>query len=244
MRRIGVIAVASLGLTGAAHAAPCVTATPACTEWVPLRGGPARSLVYRSYRLDTKNAAITRALIVVHGSSRDADSNFRTALAAALLAGALEDTILISPRFASADRRGCKDLLAPDEISWSCSGDSWRSGGVALGNELLNSFDFTDEILRKLARKDVFPNLKKIVLAGHSAGGQYVTRYEMANLAHDTLGVPLTYVVANSSSYAYLDAMRPLPDGSGFGPFRDGRYNLRQVAVRFKESSRLRVQAV
>ncbi len=222
MRRIGVMAVAC-GLTAAAHAAPCVTAIPGCAEWVPLRGGPGRSLVYRSYRLDKKNAAITRALIVVHGSSRDADNNFRTALAAALLAGALEDTILISPRFASADGRGCKDLLASDEISWSCSGDSWRSGGTASSNELLNSFDFTDEILRKLARKDVFPNLKKIVLAGHSAGGQYVTRYEMANLAHDTLGVPLTYVVANSSSYAYLDATRPLPDDSGFGPFRDGR---------------------
>ena len=41
MRRIGVMVVA-YGLTAAAHAAPCVTATPGCAEWVPLRGGPGR----------------------------------------------------------------------------------------------------------------------------------------------------------------------------------------------------------
>ena len=36
-----------------------------------------------------------------------------------------------------------------------------------------------------------------------------MTRYEMANQVHDTLGVPVTYVVANPSSYAYPDAGRP-----------------------------------
>ena len=66
-------------------------------------------------------------------------------------------------------------------MSWSCTGDSWRSGGTATNNDKLTSFDFTDEILRKLAKKDVFPNLKAIVVAGHSAGGQYVNRYAMAN---------------------------------------------------------------
>ena len=78
-----------------------------------------------------------------------------------------------------------------------------------------------DQILKKVARKDVFPNLKAIVLAGHSAGGQFVTRYEMANQVHDSLGVPVTYVVANPSSYAYLDAMRPNADATAFQPFSD-----------------------
>ena len=51
-----------------------------------------------------------------------------------------------------------------------------------------------DEILRKLAKKDSFPNLKAIVVAGHSAGGQFVNRYEMSNKIHETLGVPVKYV--------------------------------------------------
>src|SRR5207237_2329690 len=75
----------------------------------------------------------------------------------------------------------------------------------------LTSFDFVDEILRRLADKKTFPNLSAIVVAGHSAGGQFVARYEMANKVHDTLGVPVSYVVANPSSYAWPDSTRPLP---------------------------------
>jgi pimeloyl-ACP methyl ester carboxylesterase len=68
-----------------------------------------------------------------------------------------------------------------------------------------------DQLLRLLANRGVFPNMQGIVLTGHSAGGQYATRYAMANKVHDTLGVPVRYVVANPSSYAWPDAVRPLP---------------------------------
>jgi pimeloyl-ACP methyl ester carboxylesterase len=193
-------------------AAPCITAAKTCTEWVPLAGGPARSLIYRTYSLTTRNDAITRALIIVHGAGRDADNYFRTGLAAAFLAGALDNTIVIAPRFASNSGGngggGCADNLDDNEVNWPCGGDSWRSGGTAAQSKL-TSYDFTDEVLRKLARKEVFPNLSAIVVAGHSAGGQYVNRYEMANQVHEKLGVPVTYVASNPSSYAYLDASRP-----------------------------------
>ena len=199
-----------LAMVPALFAAPCTTVS-GCTEWVTLGGGPSRSLIYRTYALDTKNPQITRALVMIHGAGRDADNYFRTALAGAFLAGALEDTVVVAPRFAS-NSNGCHDTLAPNEISWSCNGDSWRSGGNATSNDKLTSYDLTDEILRKLARKDVFPNLKAIVVAGHSAGGQYVNRYEMSNMVHDKLGVPITYIVSNPSSYAYLDPSRPAQD--------------------------------
>ena len=66
-------------------------------------------------------------------------------------------------------------------------------------------------ILKKLASKQLFPNMQAIVVAGHSAGGQFVARYQAANKVHETLGVPVSYVVANPSSYAWPDAMRVLP---------------------------------
>jgi pimeloyl-ACP methyl ester carboxylesterase len=204
------------------YAAPCTMGTAECTEWVNLPDGSSRSLVYRTYSLDEKNPNITRALIMIHGAGRDADNYFRTAVAAAFLAGALEDTIVISPRFASSDR-SCKDKLDKNEVSWSCSGDSWRSGGNAISNPQLTSYDFADEILRKLAHKDVFPNLKSVVVTGHSAGGQFVARYEMSSKVYDTLGLTITYVVSNPSSYAYLDDTRPVADGKDFKPFSDGR---------------------
>ena len=179
-------------------------------------------MIYRTYSPDVPNPQIARALIVIHGVGRDADNYFRTALAAAFLGGALDDTIVIAPRVASSTG-SCHDQLAANEVSWSCAGDSWRSGGAATNREKLTSFDFTDEILRKLARKETFPNLKAIVVSGHSAGGQYVERYAMANTVHDELGVPVTYVVANPSSYAYLDNTRPHAEGSDFRAFTDGR---------------------
>lgn len=193
-----------------AAAAPCTTATPECTEWVEIKGGPARSLIYRTYSLDAPNPAVTRALIMVHGTNRNADHYFDTAKAAAFLAGAINDTVVISPRIASADG-SCKDTLAPNEVSWRCGGDSWKSGGNSPVNTNLSSFDFVDEIVKKLANKKTFPNLKAIVVAGHSAGGQFANRYSMANKMHGTLGVAISYVVANPSSYAWPDATRPMP---------------------------------
>ncbi|MEI6666556.1 MAG: alpha/beta fold hydrolase [Acidobacteriota bacterium] len=214
--------VAFAWLPGPAGAAPCATATPACTEWIGLRAGSARSLVYRNVPLTVRNEAVTRALVVVHGQGRDADNYFRSALAAAFLAGALEDTVIIAPRFAS-NAGSCRDVLSADEVNWACSGQSWRSGAAAVNQKTLTSYDFMDTLLTLVARKDTFPNLKSIVLTGHSAGGQYVSRYAMANLVHDTLGVPVKYVVSNPSSYGYPDANRPTEDGKGFKAFDDAR---------------------
>lgn len=204
-------------------AAPCTTATPNCTEWIKLGKGQSRSLIYRTHALETANPAITRVLVMVHGAGRDADNYFRTAVAAGFLAGALDNTLIIAPRFASNNNSGCSDTLAENEINWGCSGDSWRSGSVATNAEGVTSYDLMDEILRKVARKHLFPNLKAIVLSGHSAGGQYMTRYVMANTVHDTLPVPITYVVSNPSSYAYLDAARPNTTGEEFRPYSEGR---------------------
>jgi pimeloyl-ACP methyl ester carboxylesterase len=202
-------ALLALLLSAAAYAAPCTTATAACAEFVTLGGGPARTMIYRSQPLTVRNERIARALIVIHGTNRDADNYFRTTLAAAFLADALDDTILIVPHIASATG-SCHDTLAADEVSWNCS--SWRTGGPSTADDKLTSFDMVDEILRRLANKEVFPNLKTIVVAGHSAGGQFVNRYEMSNRVHETLGVPVRYVVSNPSSYAWIDATRPADD--------------------------------
>ncbi|MBZ5583345.1 MAG: alpha/beta fold hydrolase [Acidobacteriia bacterium] len=206
-------------VTAAFAAPPCTSARPECTEWIVYAGGPARSLIYRTHSLDVRNPQVTRALIVVHGMGRDADNYFRSAVAAAFLAGALENTAVIAPRIASHEGRGCADTLASGEVNWPCN--AWRSGGLSLNNDKLTSFDFVDEILRKLASKKAFPNLGRIVVTGHSAGGQFANRYSMGNTVHETLGIPVSYVVSNPSSYAYLDETRPNTAGSAFAPFGD-----------------------
>jgi pimeloyl-ACP methyl ester carboxylesterase len=200
-----VLPAAPAATTSPLAVAPCTTATAACTEFVTLKGGPGRSMIYRTFALDARNDAVRRALIMVHGTNRNADHYFETATAAAFLAGALDDTVVIAPHMIDA-----RDKAEPNEIAWQTS---WRTGGPSQTPPGLSSFDFVDEILRKLASRTTFPNMKMIVVAGHSAGGQYVNRYEMSNKVHDTLGVPVTYVVGNPSSYAWPDPVRPLPTG-------------------------------
>ncbi|MGH9887647.1 MAG: alpha/beta fold hydrolase, partial [bacterium] len=98
------VSLTMLAAARTAEAVPCVAATQECTEWVRVGGGTGRSLVYRTYALDQGNERITRALIMVHGAGRDADNYFRTALAAAFLAHALDDTLVVAPRFASREQ--------------------------------------------------------------------------------------------------------------------------------------------
>ncbi|MFN8684805.1 MAG: hypothetical protein ACK5ZU_00050 [Acidobacteriota bacterium] len=208
----------------------CSTATPACSEKLPLASDGRHSLLYRNYPLTQPNPKIERAMILIHGQGRNAHDYFHTGMAAAFLAGALDNTLVISPRFAGNNGSACKDPLAEGEISWPCS--TWRLGMPALNQKDLTSYDFIDAILTRLNDEKNFPNLKGIILSGHSAGGQFTHRYAAANKVHNTLRVPVRYVVSNPSSYVYPDRLR-LPrdfhcDTSGkcdepFAPYAEGR---------------------
>jgi pimeloyl-ACP methyl ester carboxylesterase len=213
MRLFGFAAAIALGASSlfaqGRAPAPCTKAVTACERWITFGKGAARSKVYGTYALDARNPAITRALIMVHGAGRNADHYFETSTAAAFLAGALENTIVLAPRFAART-----DTVAPNEILWPEGRNSWRAGGMSPTDTTISSFDLVDQLVRKLADKKLFPNLTKIVVTGHSAGGQYATRYEMTNRVHDTPGVAISYVVANPSSYAWPVAERPLPTGN------------------------------
>ena len=125
----------------AATSGPCTVVDPACREWLSLAEDSARASLYRSFGLGERNERLVRALVIVHGASRDAAGALRTALAAAFLAGALEDTAVVAPRFASNGAPDCRMALAPGEINWACPLLDWRWGGVAVGNEQLASFD-------------------------------------------------------------------------------------------------------
>lgn len=217
----------SFAVSSAQAAAACTSPVSACIEWVSAAQASGRTLVYRTHPLEVANEAITRALVVVHGIGRNADGYFRTAVMAASRAGALENTAVVAPRFASGDG-DCRDVLAPREANWICSGpESWHNGGHAVGDSGFTSYDFADALLERLARRDVFPNLSSIVVAGHSAGGQFVGRYAMSNPLHDRLGVPVTYVVANPSSYTYPDELRPAVTVAGCAGFDRWPYGLR-----------------
>ncbi len=199
----------------------CTNATPACQGWVSTGPGPQRLLVYQSHALAVANPGIQRALVVVHGGDRGAGRTFRTGLAAAFLAGQLDTTLVVAPRFGSAQGPECHDTIAAGELAWPCGG--WRWGSVGATSDAVTSFGALDDTLKQLARRDLFPNLRAIVVAGFSAGGQYVVRYAMATRVHDSLGVPVSYVVGSPSSYAYPDAARLNPENGRVEPYSDSQ---------------------
>jgi pimeloyl-ACP methyl ester carboxylesterase len=220
---MGRLLLAIAGLAGCLLG-QCTKADASCAEKLPLGGVDRYSVVYRSFPLTQRNENIRRGLIVIHGAGRNADGYFASAMAGALIGDALRDTMVIAPRIASNSGGGCADVLDAGEISWTCSGaHDWRRGGKGKDVDV-TTYDFVDEIVRKLADKQVFPNLRTVVVTGHSAGGQFTNRYAAANKIDGKVGVSLRYVVANPSSYLYLDDRRLAsgactPDGKCTGEF-------------------------
>ena len=195
---------------------PCLQASTTCSEWVTLDDQGQRGLIYRTYPLTQKNELLEHAVIVIHGQGRNADGYFRHGLAGAFLADALKNTLVLSPRFASNEGKDCRDKLDTNEVGWICLGpESWRNGGAQAtpAAKKLQSFDFMDALVLKLSDKAIFPRLRTLVIVGHSAGGQYVNRYHMANPLHDKImserNIQISYVVANPSSYTYPESLRP-----------------------------------
>jgi pimeloyl-ACP methyl ester carboxylesterase len=130
------------------------------------------------------------AVFVIHGSDRNADDYLSY----------LEDldTLVIAPHF---QENG-------PGLYWS---SRWRDGNKSLDEERVSSFEVLDRMV------EMFDG---VAVVGHSAGGQFVTRY-----AAGTRMEGLTFIVANPGSYLYLDATRPVNAGN-CPDYNDYRYGL------------------
>jgi pimeloyl-ACP methyl ester carboxylesterase len=160
--------------------------------------------------LSMSQPGVTQALIVFHGKLRNADTYNQSGLDSIKHAGdAGKGTLLITPQFLQqidADQFH----LPPGILRWGP--EAWMAGDNAL-NAPVSSFDAMDAILARLADRKIFPNLKNVVVAGHSGGGQVVQRYAVVGRGGDVLmrvGVHVRYVIANPSSYVYFSPERPV----------------------------------
>ena len=175
--------------------------------------------------------SVVRALVIVHGKLRNADVYNASGLKAIQSAGAAgKGTLLVTPQFLT--KLDIDAFHLPDTmLRWT--GGGWMEGNNAT-NAAVSSFDAFDVILEQLANRTLFPNLKTVVVAGHSAGGQIVQRYTIVGRGGDKLihsGVHVRYVIANPSSYMYFSPERPVLDPKGEFTFAirrkscNGKYN-------------------
>jgi hypothetical protein len=179
------------------------TAAPAVRDCNTLLIGSKRVPYLSNRSLDEPNAAITRAIIVIHGGYRIPEEYYAPILVAMAANRDLERnwrrrTLVLAPHFQErAD-------AAPGEHWWK--GD-WREGGESDG---VSSYTVVDTLIGRL-RSGTFPNLKWIVITGHSAGGQFVQRYAAftdVDLKPGPNSGLVKFVPANPSSYLYLNPYR------------------------------------
>ncbi|OKO77381.1 alpha/beta hydrolase [Bradyrhizobium sp. AS23.2] len=174
--------------------------------------------------------AISRAIIVLHGRLRNADEYYMSAHTAQVAAGDDgKSALMIVPQFlAEIDIEAHK--LSADTLRWSLEG--WEGGDAALAPNPVSSFEALDAILAKLSDRRIFPNLKQVVVAGHSGGGQVAQRYAIAGKGEATLSrqhIDVRYVVANPSSYAYFSDTRPVQAIAASCPgFNNWKYGMDQ----------------
>ena len=186
----------------------------ACLERVQVPGGRFMP-VYANGPLANGASWATHALIVIHGNSRNADKYFQYGASAAKKARENLTTLVLAPHFTitrdAAER-------AENQLYWTRSA-GWKRGDRSSpkSRPRISSFEVIDLIFGLLGNRQRFPNLNRVVVAGHSAGGQFVQRYA-AGHPDDVIPAHLRvrYVVANPSSYLYFDLQRPIAGASDF----------------------------
>jgi hypothetical protein len=173
---------------------------------------------------------IERMLIIIHGRSRNADTYRQSAEHAAEQAGQSTTTLVVVPQFLNETDIASHQLL-DKVLRWQ--GNDWMTGGLSTGLNPLSSYSVVDEIIARLGDRQQFPDVKEVVIAGHSGGAQVVQRYALLSQdqpALQTAGVQVRYVVANPSSYAYFNEQRPVAfNHAGCPNFNQWKYGLKDL---------------
>jgi hypothetical protein len=207
--------VAILGVAGWTHQAQA-QGPEICPDSFAVDGG-FRIPICRNYALEETQLKVTRAVVAIHGAERRATETYAAVIAAAEEAGEDSNTLVVAPQFLNETDPGLPD----DVLYWS--GTAWRFGNRSVnGNPRLSSYAVLDAILIAIAEGGHFPNLATLVVAGHSAGGQFTQRFASASSAEIQIsedpGVPIRYVVMNPGSWLYLDPARWDPNSESFIP--------------------------
>lgn len=209
-----------IALCLACLAVPAQSASPLGNARLDLAAN-ARFPLYTSADWTQPQPEVTQAWVLVHGLDRNAKGYFEIGTTLAEKIGTGSSAFWVAPQFLNQDD-------APQEpplLYWHKA--SWEEGRPAV-NADVSAYAVIDAILRKFADRQIFPNLKQIILIGHSGGAQLVQRYAVVGqeiVRMEAAGVQLRYIVANPSSYLYLTENRPFPVDSAACPeFNNWKY--------------------
>ncbi|MFO0759369.1 MAG: alpha/beta fold hydrolase [Byssovorax sp.] len=185
----------------------CTEAVPACRGAVRVGESGSKLAYFASRPLGADDRAPARAVVVIHGAKHDPRGYFQTMTRLATAHGGLEQTVVIAPHFQTRPDTSCFDEVdkpAPGELFWSC--DAWKMGGASDSDPNVSSFQALDALVSSIRAS--FPSIKRITIAGHSAGAQLAQRYAALSQLMEDPDKPLRFLVSSPSSYLYLDGRR------------------------------------
>ena len=164
--------------------------------------------IVTSHPLDKNKNETEYLIIMIHGAGLNANKTFETGQQIIESLKMPKDRFwVLAPQIIEGVKLDEKGLLFWDR--------RWRSGGRSLSTGLnkdlpsLSSFEVIDRLIEVAIKLN--PGIRRIIILGHSAGGQFIVRYAAINNLHEFLeqqGISIRYVVANSSNYPYLDQAR------------------------------------
>ena len=89
---------------------------------------------------------------------------------------------VIAPQFWAQDEQSVEHTVwsahAHESTLWWQDASAWMDGGASqefAGNRV-SSFSVYDEIIAKLGNMQIYPNMKTVIVAGFSTGGEFVQR--------------------------------------------------------------------
>lgn len=180
-------------------------------------GGQTCLFPYKSsHDLGVRNDKVERLIFSIHSSVYDAMLYYDNAALSIRRAGEdPEKNLIVAPHFLNR-------ATIQNEISRRMPTDTlyWReypywgvSQGVYNGRSVeISAYDVVDQMLEGIAASGNFPNLKSIVILGHSAGGQMVNRYAAGSrFEFETArarGIEVRYLVMAPSTCVYFTTDR------------------------------------
>ncbi len=170
-------------------------------------------------------------IVVVHGQNGSSLNAVKTGVEVAKKLGRFTTALVLAPQFLEARTSMPRST---NSLVWS-GRNNWRRGDLSdgAGDNRVSSFAVMDLLLNRYLDEQRIPNIRSVVILGHSAGGQYVQRYAIGTDSDRKNPSPrFVFGVANPSTYMYLNEQRPLPDlSSGFAvpsesscAWNDGHY--------------------
>lgn len=160
---------------------------------------------YSSHDLASSNSGITNIIFSVHGLSAtdgQVKSEYTGMITAINNSSSSSNTIVIAPHFF---HQGTGLELDWDNAVWRAGGKASSPIGTSLSSSQIVDYLLTEYLLEN----PNFPQLTNVMIAGHSAGGQFVQRFASISETEEQYpSYDFTYLAANASHYAYPNSLR------------------------------------